>query len=291
MASAFFKPLVIALLLATSISAFGKTCDTTSVVKALVGGDKPNSIRAQLIDPNMTQGYFNLSDLPIHDPDAFYIGVANHSVEGSHHYYLISGGKRFDAYPTFTEARSKSIDPLSKLMPSGVFFKIKAPPEVIAKVEASIIKNGNNKFLTCLHGTCKVLEDADIVMGNRVKGGAVRVKTATQGLIDGRMTINGEPVNPEDIELIATSESELQHFLDSVEKTDAEEIKKYKKLMMIIPAAAGGAVGATMGIRVFLKWTITKLRQQVQPVPVHGVTFQSQFKELEPKPRTHSIER
>ena len=66
-----------------------------------------------------------------YDEKSIYIGVANSQKEGSQHYFLVAGKKRYDGYP-LSKSREHTSNSVAAL-PEGVVFKINVPEESISK--------------------------------------------------------------------------------------------------------------------------------------------------------------
>ncbi|MFN8945136.1 MAG: hypothetical protein ACK5WZ_11010 [Pseudobdellovibrionaceae bacterium] len=175
----------------------------------------------QIINPRIREGRFNLNSSEIgRNPNAVYIGVANHADEGSHHYYLVAGNQRYDGRPLFTPSITRELGDRSVAMPEGVVFQVNVPEESMTRIQSAIQQRAKSRNATCFHGLCNVLAEADIVvpsMGERV----LRLRPVVQELADGDVFVNGSRLAQGQVRAFATSEEQLSHYLTSLRSAEA----------------------------------------------------------------------
>ena len=187
---------------------------TNSVPVTICGNESNNSCQL-----NMKEGRFLLSDLPQYNPESIYIGVANSTNDGNHHYYLIAGNKRYDALPFYSRAKIKTNLKGIPLASKGVIFELKVDKETVDRLQANMVANRN---LTCLHGLCKILKATGIEI--TTPSSNIRTRTIAVGLLSGQ--IKNQNGNLIDANLYATSLNELEHFIKRANIADAE-MKQY----------------------------------------------------------------
>jgi hypothetical protein len=195
--------------------------------------------KVQIENLDLTQGRFNLFKQPFYDEKSLYIGVANRKKEGSHHYYLVAGKKRYDGV-VLGKSKVKTFGEYAALS-QGVLFKINVSDEVLEKVIQSIEEHKRSMTLTCLHGACSVLEDAGIKIPY-TDGLFIELKPAIAGILDGNIAVDGKTLGPDHVQMIATSRDQLEHFLEMSEI--AEESQKYQLLLI---GGTGVGVLTTLG--------------------------------------------
>jgi len=229
--------------------------DGQSVMPVNVFGTKANEI-------HLRQGRFRINELPDYDPLSLYIGIAHTEKDGNHHYYLIAGNKRYEAYPKFVKARIKiSQDGSSPLASNGLIFKINVNQETLDLIRANMDLKLRN--LSCIHGICKVLKASGVSFVD-TEGKRITARRVAVGLLSGRITENGNPVvNPS---IYSTSQAELLHFLNSAVSADADEIKQVFLLI------SGFSINTVLG-----KELIPVLTNEVGPDLTRVITENSFF--------------
>jgi hypothetical protein len=199
----------------------------------------------------LTQGYMDLEKHGLYDPDAIYIGIANHHREGEHHYYMMSGGKRFDGGILYNPAKVKT-SYQTPLFAKGVIFKIKGEPRLAVQTRKSMEELKGFKGLTCLHGACKVLDEVEITIPRR--RGIIFPTSAEEfakSLMKGEVKVNGKPLQ---VQMIATSERELAHYLKKLKGLDTEAVSS---LLTHSGVTAGIVIlGVAVGGRII--WVLAK---------------------------------
>lgn len=189
-------------------------------------------------------GRFNLFSQDFYEPDSLYIGVGNHPLEGSHHYYLVAGNKRYDG--RMKEPSEKKTVTSYSTLPQGIVFKVDVPEEQMQAITNAIDKHAGNIEINCVHGACKVLKDAEIKLPGVMVGGApMRLRPTLAGILDGDLAIQGQRVGPERVQMVATSQQQLVHFLremDSVENYNRNRVLFIGTVRVGTSAALGYAV-------------------------------------------------
>jgi hypothetical protein len=203
-----------------------------------------NPTRVEVIEPigeKVSGGQFrhNLFKQDYYDSKAVYIGVANSPTDGSHHYYLVAGKKRYDGFP-LSKSRVRKMKTQAAL-PEGVVFKVNVDDDTLKKVSAAIDKQSKNYNLSCLHGLCRVLNASDIEIPGAVNGLNVKLKPVLTGLIEGDVKVAGQAIDKDKVKLIATSQRELEHFLG-----EAETAEKAGRNYVVVTTA--GFAGPLVGI-------------------------------------------
>ncbi|MNJ98435.1 hypothetical protein D3C87_162010 [compost metagenome] len=198
-----------------------------------------NSDRVSIIPPDKTKSLFgepryNLFKQSYYDKDSIYIGVSN-GKEGSHHYYLVAGDKRYDGKPLGRSEVHKSSTASSTA--EGVLFKVNVPEETLDKVKDAIEKQSRSYNISCLHGVCRVLNAADIEIpgANAVN---LKLRPVLTGIIDADIKVAGKAISPQQVQMIATSRKQLEAFV-----TSAEDAAKNGRKYIITTAAQVAAPG------------------------------------------------
>jgi len=241
---AFVSILILALSLTVPAHAARRDCLSTELARLLDQHQGQVLDEVKFFEGKLTQGYMDLERNGLYDPDAIYIGVSNHTREGAHHYYLLSGGKRFDGGLMFNPAKVKTFYS-TPYFANGVIFKITSDRHLIAQTARKIEELKDYKGLTCLHGACKVLDEVEInIPHQRNLLFPVSAKRFADSLMKGEVKINGRPAK---VEMIATSEEELAHYLRTTDSIDYMSLQSLvrpaiKKGMVIIGLATAGRI-------------------------------------------------
>jgi hypothetical protein len=191
----------------TSIKEVSKTLEENSN-KLTILNDSENNAR-----PNSS---INLLTEDFYDNKSVIIGVSNNP----QHYYLVVGKHRFDAFPD----RGASTHTSNNIMAveKGIFFKLNLPEEYVDKVIASMKANTGKTHLTCIHGVCKVLADADIIIDGVSLDYSFRIKPVLNGIISGNIKMGSEKIDNNAIKMYATSKNDLLKFFENLEKIEKE---------------------------------------------------------------------
>jgi hypothetical protein len=173
--------------------------------------------KAVILDPKLSRERFNLFENTIHDNKSIYLGVANTTSEGSHHYYIIAGNRRFDGMPFFAKAKTKTLGKVVSA-PNGVIFKISGPEGLEEKVIAAINKNQNSRNLSCFHGACNVLKDAGITIPG-ANGRTLELVPVLKSIATGDIKSGASNLS---VKVLASSKYELEHFITEANHATSE---------------------------------------------------------------------
>ncbi|MCB9091393.1 MAG: hypothetical protein H6621_09845 [Halobacteriovoraceae bacterium] len=214
-------------------------------IKALQKNIDLNTINLIEDDLFQSSNRFQLYNSKFYEPSAVYISLSNVKKEGTYHYSLTVGDKRFDGFPNFSKPRfmiSKNGKP--KSIGNGMIFKINLPEEAIFKLDNFLFKKGNKiRQLSCLHSICKILDTIDLQIGDSSK--PIRAKRIFDGLLEGDVTFRGEKLGKENIDYLATSEAAFDYILQRSETVDQEMKNKISHdiiLSIVVVAFVSGVV-------------------------------------------------
>ena len=169
-----------------------------------------------ILNSSSNRGYFSLDEQ--YDPNSIYIGVANRRTEGSHHYYLVAGGRGFDGIPLYHPAKVKEFKK-SPFFTKGVLFQITENDDLASIVSNSIEQNRASRNLTCLHGVCRILEEVEIdIPKYRNESSIISAEEFSQSLMSANVTVGGRPAK---VRMIASSTQELEHYLNRLKSVDS----------------------------------------------------------------------
>jgi hypothetical protein len=177
---------------------------------------------ASVVDAKLRANRFNLLGSSFYEKDAIYIGVSNSTVEGSHHYYLIAGKKLFDGMPFFSRAKTKEQTGPVLSVSTGVVFKLGVPEELVGRVSDAISKHATSRNLTCFHGVCKVLDEAEIRIEGVGGGKGYRLIPFIRSLASGKVETPGGPAS---VQMFASSKAELDHFVHAMKTAEFDMAK------------------------------------------------------------------
>lgn len=183
-----------------------------------------------------------------YDPKAAYIGVSNgnDATEGSHHYYLIVGKRRAEVSPLY----GKPMAMKGRMATKGVLFKLPLPPEVLAAIEARVKAEKIPRGLTCLHPVCEILRDAGVEIEGAEKGKSVRTKVVSASLLQGKVKVNGQALDPQTMELLESHDGELVEYLSTAATADAG--MRARIIEFVAPRASGVlVVGGFTGFLIY----------------------------------------
>jgi hypothetical protein len=175
-----------------------------------------------IYDRRINSGRFDLTRFPGYDPLSLYVGVANSRDDGSHHWYLIAGNKRFDAEPFFQGSTVSFFKENDRVLASnGVIFKLQVGEETLAKAMREM---KDMRRLTCLHAVCDILRASGIELIQ--EGQKISAPVAAAGLLSGTIKNSAGELIP--TELITNSNYQLHHLVSAARsaalKTPLENI-------------------------------------------------------------------
>ena len=183
-----------------------------------------------LVDRKLTKGRFHLNN-DSSDANSIYIGVANHPKDGSHHYYLIAGNKRFDGSALFFKPRVRISNNSHYTAPfsEGIVFKITGESNSnLRDMSAQAIELFRKKRnITCLHALCKVMDHLEIEIPHSRNGLSVSGEEMAKSLMGAKVLINGKPAH---VRMSTTSGKQLNHYLKELKNLDKDVKNDFKKL-------------------------------------------------------------
>lgn len=159
------------------------------------------------------------------------------SLDDRGHIYLMAHGKRFEGYP-LDKNRLRDVKDGTRIRP-GMFFGIALPPEKLQIVREAMEKNVDKFGLSCMHATCKVLQQSGIEIEGHRPGMLLRIRPILTGLEEGKVTVDGAPAK---IRTFATSDVEVKKFLD----TTAEKMKKVESDAYTLYGGPAGIIGGVV---------------------------------------------
>ncbi len=171
------------------------------------------AIPLHIHDRTLKHAYLPLKQTgTFYDPEALYIGIANNlGADGFHHYYLVSGNRRFDAIPGKPAKVHDTKSGSAPIITQGVVFRLKLPAEVRAKVMADMKAREGTDCLTCLHPVIEILNENGIHIAPDGHGmNQLSTAQISTGLLSGQATWNGKPVPTE---AFATSSGQVAPYL------------------------------------------------------------------------------
>jgi hypothetical protein len=198
-------------------------------------------IPISFFEGKMVRDKLRLSEDQFYEDGATYLGVANASKDGTHHYYLVIDNIRFDASGVFMKSSFKEFsDSSSALFSKGAIFKLQI--DKASKEKLLLEMKNKASDLSCLHGVCRVLDVADIDLTG---GEKIRARHVTPNLLTGQATQRGKKITSE---VIFTHQDEIAHFINM--GINADKLQAAGIYLVILPLAAGTTLAGTTIITV-----------------------------------------
>lgn len=214
---------------------------------AALGIDSPLVAR-RVLNPEQisSDGKFPLHSQAGYDPNAITIGIANNPNRGIHHYYLVAGKRRLEGDELFRNLKIMK----GAMGSSGVGFEIQLPPGVAAVLEARMNNGQARRGLSCLHTVCKLLEQEGIEIVGAEKGKPIRTKVVAASLMQGKIKLHGQHLDPEAVRMFESHEGELVHYMEQALVADAKVARAIKEkaliggglLFVLLPGSIGAFI-------------------------------------------------
>jgi hypothetical protein len=209
-------------------------------------GVSGKSLNVEKVFPEMKTGRFPLSQIPNYQKEGLYLGVArNADSEGTHHYYVMVDGMRFEGIPLYGKPKVKK----TALATNGVLFEVPVPPGVAKALGEKIRGGGGPRDVSCLHAMCRLLASEGVVIEGVGGPKTIRASIVVPSLVQGKLQVQGRALDPATLRWIATGENEATEFLKNA--MDADESMKEKIMAQVTAGAVLSVIATGTGSAIF----------------------------------------
>ncbi len=184
--------------------------------EALEGGRSVESL-SRYSDPLIKDRFMNFASTTWYDPNALYIGIANHPSEGTAHFYLIAGNLRLDGQYGATHLRKEEAGKVPYAT-KGIVFKLSTSPTLRDRVQDLMRQAEGKNSANCVEPILDVLGASGI----GVQATYTDTGFASPTALAGNLFINSVSYGNDRIavHLMMSSNEELKYFLSTLPGLD-----------------------------------------------------------------------
>lgn len=228
-----------------------------------------NEIRIpyQIIDSELREGFFSgAENLLTRSDESLFIGILN--TPNGFHYYLNVDGMRFSGEPIYKTSQYRQ----SNLFNRGVVFEIPVGDVSIQRLKDLLAEQAEgSRFRSCVHGLCHFLDLIDVDITTNLDSEIVPFRSLTpqniaERLLRGHVTIEGEPLPPEQIRMYATHFDDLNKLIQDIPESEIRTINflvaSYLTQAFIIISVSGIGMIAVLAIGSAVTAGVSELMNQ-----------------------------